>query len=81
MVMSQKENQNDWKVGVLSPRVTGVVGKGGSRRTTMTGMRDMSAPSDRGGHVRLSSVAAVGGVGSGVGGRGSLMPGGKGVWR
>ena len=83
--MSQKENQNDWKVGVLSPRVTGVLGKGngGSRRTTMTGMREretMSVGPERSSHVRLSSVAGIGVVASNTG-RGSLMPGSKGVWR
>ena len=82
MVNGGKEKENDWKVSVLSPRVTGVVGKPHSaRRTTINegraiGVRESSGVSERAA-VRLSSVAhPVGG-----GPRGSLMPNGKGAWR
>ncbi|KAJ9616464.1 tubulin-dependent ATPase kip3 [Cladophialophora chaetospira] len=86
-----KENERDWKVGVLSPRVQGIVshsrGLSGSanpmRRTTLSGMDVRGTPSGKGdkavgGGVRLSSVTP--GYGPSVS-RGSLMPGGKAVWR
>lgn len=93
MVMSQKENQNDWKTSVLSPRTTGVLAKA-SRRTTTSGSREREVerenlsvpPENRGPQIRMSSVVAPSGagLGGGIGAsgvRGSLMPGGKGVWR
>ena len=77
MVMGKMEKENDWKVGVLSPKVTGVIGKGG-RRTTICeprGIRESLSIGDRAAH-RLSSVASMNGAN-----RGSLMPGTKGTWR
>ena len=85
-----KENDHQWKVGVLSPRFQGVGShsRGLSalanpvRRTTMSGMdvRGTPSASDRavGGGVRLSSVAPAH---TQSGSRGSLMPVGKTVWR
>lgn len=85
MVMGKNEKENDWKVGVLSPRVQGVVSHGksanGARRTTMSGMDVRSTPSvgDRPGG-RLSFVTASNGHMHSAS-RGSLMTGGKAVWR
>ena len=94
MVVGKPEKENDnWKVGVLSPRVQGVVSASKSmgsnpRRTTMGGV-DHSA---RGGHVRESSVGVgeraamrlsatpMRGEGMGHAGRPSLATG-KNVWR
>ena len=94
MVMGKPEKENDnWKVGVLSPRVQGVVSASKSmgsnpRRTTMGGV-DHSV---RGGHVRESSVGVgeraamrlsatpMRGEGMGHAGRPSLATG-KNVWR
>ncbi len=89
---SDKENESLWKAGVLSPRVTGVVGKsgaggsGGVRRMTTMNVsegrereRERLGREERGlsayghGHQRMSSVNGAS--------RGSLMPGGKGIWR
>ncbi|KAK5197726.1 tubulin-dependent ATPase kip3 [Exophiala xenobiotica] len=76
MVMGKTEKENDWKVGVLSPRVSGVVshsksmGMNSARRTTMNGdVRSTPSTADRG-IVRMGSTS-----------RGSLMPNGKAVWR
>jgi len=85
MVMGKNEKENEWKVGVLSPRVQGVVSHGksmsmnGGRRTTMSGMDVRSNPStaDREG-VRLSFITQSQGYSAS---RGSLMTGGKAVWR
>ena len=88
MVGGKNQQENDWKVGVLSPRVSGVVSQskmmaGGARRTTMGGFDQSSR-----GHVRERSV----GVGEqasmrlsatpqhGHASRPSLVPG-KNVWR
>lgn len=81
-----KENDREWKVGVLSPRVQGVVshsrGLSASanpmRRTTMGGMDIRGTPSgagERAAGMRLSSMAP------GNSSRGSLVPGGKAMWR
>ena len=79
----RSEKENEWKIGVLSPRVTGMVGKGSfTRRTTIgEGKKDRESltVTERGPYHRMSS--AVGMNSSGPGMRGSLMPGGKGVWR
>ncbi|OAP56258.1 hypothetical protein AYL99_09437 [Fonsecaea erecta] len=92
-----KENDaGSWKVGVLSPRVQGIVSHGKSslgaysnpmRRTTMSGMdvrggaNSASGGPERAGGVRLSSITA-GSSGHGhSASRGSLMPSGKAVWR
>lgn len=91
MVMGKGEKEHDWKAGVLSPRVQGVVsaGKvmnGGARRTTMAGMEARSQPRDsivgigERAAIRLSSATPVHGHGHSAS-RGSLMPNGKSVWR
>ncbi|KAJ4520099.1 tubulin-dependent ATPase kip3 [Exophiala dermatitidis] len=85
MVMGKNDKENDWKVGVLSPRVHGIVshsksvGPHGNRRTTMSGtdVRSTPNPGDRAG-VRMSSIAPSHGHSAS---RGSLMPSGKTVWR
>ncbi|KAH0847462.1 kinesin motor protein [Fonsecaea pedrosoi] len=79
-----KENDaGSWKVGVLSPRVQGIVSHGKSslvapsnpiRRTTMGGP-------ERGGGTRLSSVVSGANAHGHSSSRGSLMPTGKAVWR
>ncbi|KAK4937320.1 tubulin-dependent ATPase kip3 [Elasticomyces elasticus] len=87
MVMGKGDKENDWKVGVLSPRVQGVVshskgtGMGAARRTTMSGDVRSTTPStgDRG-PVRMSSITSSSGHGHSAS-RGSLMPNGKAVWR
>lgn len=87
MVMGKNEKENEWKVGVLSPRVQGIVGHGktnganGVRRTTMSGIDSRSGPhaGERAG-VRLSTIHPSHGSGHSVS-RGSLMPAGKAVWR
>ena len=83
MVRSEKEN--DFKASILSPRTAPVVKHAGQRRTTMgtmsvneTRTKDMVMPAKEA--VRLST--AVTGSGGSVGNsRGSLLVGGKGVWR
>lgn len=83
MVRSEKEN--DFKASILSPRTAPVVKHAGQRRTTMGTMsvnesrsRDMSMPSREA--VR-PSTAVTGSGGSGGHARGSLLVGGKGIWR
>ena len=83
MVRSEKEN--DFKASILSPRTAPVVKHAGQRRTTMgtmsmneTRTKDMVMPAKEA--VRLSS-AVTGSGGSGANSRGSLLVGGKGVWR
>lgn len=85
MVMGKGEKENEWRVGVLSPRVQGIVshgkGIGGLRRTTLNGLDVRSTPTaaERSGG-RMSSVAPSYGHTHSAS-RGSLMPGGKTVWR
>ena len=86
MVMGKSDKENDWKAGVLSPRVQGVVshskgtGMGAARRTTMSGdVRSTPSTGDRG-PMRMSSITSSHGHGSSAP-RGSLMPNGKQVWR
>lgn len=87
MVMGKNDKENDWKVGVLSPRVQGIIShsksmsSNASRRTTMSGMDVRSTPStqDRAG-MRMSSITPSHGHSQSAS-RGSLMPGGKAVWR
>ena len=77
VVGGRSEKEHEWRIGVLSPRVTGVVGKGTARRTTMSeGKRERESLSvvDRAPQHRLSSVV-------GMNMRGSLVPGSKNVWR
>ena len=81
MVKSEKEN--DFRASILSPRTAPVVKHAGQRRTTMGAMsmnenrsREMGMPSRDA--VRLSTAAVTG---SGGNARGSLLVGGKGVWR
>lgn len=83
MVRSEKEN--DFKASILSPRTAPVVKHAGQRRTTMgtmsvneTRTKDMVMPAKEA--VRLST-AVTGSGGSGGNSRGSLLVGGKGVWR
>jgi kinesin family protein 18/19 len=85
MVHGAKEN--DWKVGVLSPRVQGVVSRAGSRRTTMGNMdgpRPAGTPANT--HTRMSSVHGSGGMSQShahgvMRDRASFVPGSKGTWR
>jgi kinesin family protein 18/19 len=85
MVMGKGEKENEWKVGVLSPRVQGIVGHGkgmgGLRRTTLNGLDVRSTPTaaERSGG-RMSSVTPSYGHTHSAS-RGSLMPGGKTIWR
>lgn len=87
MVMGKNEKENEWKVGVLSPRVHGIVshsrsmGTNGGRRTTMNGMDVKSGPStgDRA-PMRMSSIVPSHGHSHSTS-RGSLMSSGKAVWR
>ena len=80
---TRTDKENDWKAGVLSPRVTGVVGKtAGLRRMTMMNMsegRERVGREERAGQGHPHGPQRLSSVSSGV--RGSLMPGGKGVWR
>ena len=83
MVRSEKEN--DFKASILSPRTAPVVKHAGQRRTTMGTVslnenrtKDMVMPAREA--VRLSN-AVTGSGGSGGHSRGSLLVGGKGVWR
>lgn len=81
MVHGTKEN--DWKVGVLSPRVQGVVSRAGSRRTTV-GNIDGPRPAVNPAHSRMSSVHSSGGLSHAHGvvrDRASFAPGAKGTWR
>jgi kinesin family member 18/19 len=88
---ASKENEREWKVGVLSPRVQGITshGRGVSgpanpmRRTTLNGLDARGNPTGQGerslgGGMRLSSATQGP---SHSASRGSLMPGGKAVWR
>ena len=82
MVMGGREKENDWRGGVLSPHVTGVEGKGATRRTTMTGEGGRKVRESIGGafgvgygHSRMSSVERGGVRGSFAG------PGAKNIWR
>lgn len=92
----RSDKENEWKAGVLSPRVTGVVGKGsgGVRRMTMMNVsegrereREKVGRDERIGSGNGSAIGSGNGGGhqrmSSVnnGSRGSLMPGGKGTWR
>ena len=80
MIGGRSEREIEWKVGVLSPRVAGVVGKASTRRTTMgegKKERDSLSVVDRLPQHRLSSVVGMNSSAM----RGSLLPGGKGVWR
>jgi kinesin family protein 18/19 len=85
MVTGKSEKENEWKVGVLSPRVQGVMSHArtmsGSRRTTLNGMDVRTTPTvaDRP-VMRMSSVLPGHGSSHSVS-RGSLMPNGKTVWR
>ncbi|KAK6386931.1 tubulin-dependent ATPase kip3 [Exophiala oligosperma] len=76
MVLGKTDKENEWKVGVLSPRVSGIVrdskslSMNSARRTTMNGdVKSTPINNDRNG-VRMGSTS-----------RGSLMPNGKAVWR
>ncbi|KIW19077.1 hypothetical protein PV08_03369 [Exophiala spinifera] len=76
MVLGKSDKENEWKVGVLSPRVSGIVrdskslSMNSARRTTMNGdVRSTPINNDRNG-LRMGSTS-----------RGSLMPNGKAVWR
>lgn len=90
MVMGKNEKESEWKVGVLSPRVQGVIGAGKSingsaRRTTTSGldgrghMRESSDMVADRAAIRLSSFTPSHGNGHAI--RGSLLPSGKAVWR
>lgn len=97
MVAPASGRENDWKVGVLSPKSSGVLSvsktphagmmTNGARRTTMSG-----ADNERRGHVRMESSGTSTGVTIGEraamrlssathGPRSSMMPAQKNVWR
>jgi kinesin family member 18/19 len=83
MVIGKDSKENEWRVGVLSPRVTGVVTaskvSSSGRRVTMT-VTPMGT-GERTAH-RVSSISGSNHAqGQGHGPRSSLMPGGKGTWR
>ena len=75
MVKSEKEN--DCKASILSPRTAPVVKSAASRRTTMGESRPREPGMIDRGPVRLSTAIA----GSGEKSRGSLLVGGKGLWK
>ena len=75
MVKSDKEN--DLKASILSPRTAPVVKVASQRRTTFGEGRPRESGLVGKEAVRLSTAM----VGTGGTSRGSLMPGGKGVWR
>ena len=75
MVKSEKEN--DLKASILSPRTAPVVKTASQRRTTLGEGRPRESGMVGREAVRLSTAV----MGSGGASRGSLMPGGKGVWR
>jgi kinesin family protein 18/19 len=80
MIGGRNEKEIDWKIGVLSPRVAGVVGKASARRTTLgEGKKDRDSLSvvERVPQHRMSSVVGMNSSAM----RGSLLPGGKGGWR
>lgn len=92
--MGKTEKENDWKVGVLSPRVQGVVsaskGMGATaRRTTMGGVdhpvrghvRESSVGVGERAAMRLSVATPLRGDGNGHVHRPSLATTGKSVWR
>ena len=74
MVKSEKENARD---SILSPRTAPVVKHPAQRRTTMGGDRPRDSSITGKEAVRLSSAVTS----SGGGNRGSLLVGGKTVWR
>jgi len=83
MVIGKESKENEWRVGVLSPRVTGVVTaskvSSGGRRVTMT-VTPMGT-GERTAH-RVSSISGSNHAQEQAHGpRSSLMPGGKGTWR
>lgn len=75
MVKSDKEN--DLKASILSPRTAPVVKVASQRRTTFGEGRPRDVGLGGREAVRLNTAV----MGSGGSSRGSLMPGGKGVWR
>jgi kinesin family protein 18/19 len=72
-----KNNAEDWKSNVLSPRTTPIM-KGPARRTTMAVGAEKESLQINRAPVRISSVGSNGSAGSS---RGSLAPGSKSVWR
>ena len=97
MVMGKPEKESDnWKVGVLSPRVQGVVSAskgmaGNARRTTMGGLdhpvratghaRESSVGVGERAAMRLSATPMRGEAAMGHAHRPSLASGGKNIWR
>ncbi len=85
--MVRNEKENDWRGNnVLSPRTAPVVKVNPQRRTTMQEgkfPKDTAAGLSGREAVRLSTAVVTGSGGAGGGGaaRGSLMVGGKNVWR
>lgn len=75
MVRSEKEN--DLKASILSPRSAPVVKTASQRRTTLGDGR----PKETGMVGREAARLSTAVIGNGGTSRGSLMPGGKGVWR
>ncbi|KAL9613130.1 MAG: hypothetical protein Q9167_002295 [Letrouitia subvulpina] len=75
--MVKTEKENDWRLNILSPRTAPVVKNPVQRRTTLgdSKSREIGVAGRDG--SRLSSIV----TGNGGGPRGSLMVGGKGVWR
>ena len=86
MVMGKDPREDEWRAGVLSPRMAGVVsaGKAGSsgRRTTMTSAMIGAGASSERSHNRMSSINEANHLqGNAIGPRSSLMPNGKTTWR
>ena len=75
--MVKPDKENDWKLNILSPRTAPVIKNSVQRRTTLGDGR----PKDNGMGGREVGRLSTAVVGSGGGSRGSLMAGGKGVWR
>ena len=75
MVKSEKEN--DVRASILSPRTAPIVKTANQRRTTLGEGRPRDSGLGGREAVRLSTAI----MGNGGSSRGSLMPGGKGVWR
>ena len=75
MVKSDKEN--DFKASILSPRTAPVIKTASQRRITLGDGRSRETSIVGREAARMSTAV----IGNGAPSRGSLMPGGKGVWR
>lgn len=75
--MVKTEKENDWRLNILSPRTAPIVKNPVQRRTTLGDSKSREIGVAGRDISRLSSAV----TGNGGGPRGSLMVGGKGVWR